>query len=132
MILDKLFKSSKKYNLERYYILKLFGYAIFLHKILKSDDNYHTHPWNGISFIFGSYAEERMGQPVKRKWLFNYVAAKTPHRVFVDKPVWTLFVHGRRCNKWAVYNTDGQMIEEEPWRGISPERTKYGNENTVS
>lgn len=128
-ILNRLFESSKKYNLNRWYILKIFGYAVFIHQIKESDEaGFHTHPWNGISLIFGEYQEELIGEEVKTKRFFNYVQAKKPHRVMISKPVWTIFIHGRRCNRWAVYDVEGNIVKEEPWRGISPKQTRYIDE----
>jgi hypothetical protein len=42
-----------------------------------------------------------------------------------EKPVYTLFFHGRRCNKWGVFDREGNLIEGEPWRGVSPDRQNY-------
>lgn len=122
-------KVSKRENCDRYYLLKLFGIGIFLHKIHTSEkvDVFHTHPWNGISFIFGSYNEQHIGEPLRKKSYFNFVKAKTPHRVEVGvKPVWTLFIHGPKCNTWAVFDKTNKVLDTEPWNGLNnPERKAY-------
>ena len=88
-------------------------------------DIFHTHPWSGISFIFGSYSEEKLLLSSRKKQWFNWVKATVPHRVSLpDGPVWSLFIHGRRCNRWQVVHRDGHIIDTEPWRGVGG-RTSY-------
>lgn len=122
-------KVSKRENCDRYYLLRLFGFGVFLHKLHTSEkpDVFHTHPWNGISFIFGSYNEQKIGKPLKQQSLFNFVKAKTPHRIEVeDKPVWTLFIHGRKCNRWGVFDKNHKMLDIEPWDGLdNPDRKSF-------
>ncbi len=121
-------KVSKRDNLDRYYLLKLFGYGVFLHKIHHDEDVdvYHNHPWDGISLIFGSYLEERLGEQPKVKRFINIVKAERYHRVSLPKGLtWTLFIHGRRYNKWTVVNKKGKVLSEEPWRGVDGEQKSY-------
>jgi hypothetical protein len=114
-------KVSRRDNLDRYYLFKLFGFGIFLHWIHHDEDPwlYHNHPWNGISIIFGEYLEERRGKkPILRRY-FNFIHAKIHHRVSLPSgPVLTLFIHGRRYNRWSVVDRNGRLVAEEPWRGI--------------
>lgn len=114
----KLIKISKRDNLDRYYLLQMFGFGLFLHKIHHDEDvdTFHNHPWNGVSFILGSYIEERFGCPKATRKFFNTIKAKRFHRVELKKPVWTLFLHGRRCNKWQVIDRAGVVLDTEPWR----------------
>jgi hypothetical protein len=87
-----------------------------LHRINCSDTEFHSHPWNGISLIFGSYVEQAMGEEHRRIG-FNYISAQTPHRIIVSKPVWTLFIHGQRINEnWTYGGT------KAPWRGDDSRR----------
>lgn len=137
-ILDRIFRVSKRDNLDRYYLLKLFGFGVFIHYIHDDEDKdvYHNHPWSGLSIIFGSYKEERwkklrgtinIFKLIKKKCrLFNWIKAEEHHRVELPNgPVWTLFIHGRRKNQWSVINKQGEIIDVEPWRGIGG-RTSYG------
>jgi hypothetical protein len=119
-------KVSRRDNLDRYYLLKLFGYGIFFHHIHHDEDKdvFHNHPWNGISIIFGSYREERYMQGKKLRRFFNLIKATRFHRVEISKPVWTLFIHGRKCNHWQVMNRAGKILDTEPWEGIGG-RTSY-------
>ena len=113
-------KKSTGESLDRYYLLKLFGFGVFLHRIHHTDpaDTYHDHPWNGISFILGRYREEFHDRPgkVHLRALVNFVRATRHHRTIVDKPVWTLFIHGRKCNRWSVVDLKGRRTET-PWSG---------------
>jgi hypothetical protein len=116
-------KISRGESLDRYYLLKLFGFGIFLHKIHSRDPEgfYHNHPWNGISFIFGEYLEEKIYDRFKfsladRKW-WNYIDG-THHNVSpIFGPVWTLFIHWPRCRQWTVVNDRYEVVATEPWRG---------------
>ena len=107
-LLRKLFRfSTAGPALVRYYIAP----HVKLHHIVKDDEDWHTHPWNGISIIFGSYWEYRDGNAFpSRRWLFNRVFAHRPHKVSIDKPVWTLFIHGKRINENWKY---GEAVQ--PW-----------------
>lgn len=114
-----MFKVSRGASLDRFYLLKLFGFGVFVHRIHHSDPVclYHSHPWSGLSLIFGGYIEIIRGKlAVRRRW-FNWVSATQHHRVVVERPVWTLFIHGRRCNRWSIVNEHGETTSIEPWRG---------------
>lgn len=112
-------KVSRGASLDRFYLLKLFGFGIFLHRIHHSDPVclYHSHPWSGLSLILGSYVEMFRKQPAHRRYFFNWIRADRHHRVVVARPVWTLFIHGRRCNRWSIVNERGETTSIEPWRG---------------
>lgn len=116
-----IFKVSKRDNLDRHYIIKLFGCGVFLHYIHDNEpeNSFHNHPWNGVSFIFGSYLEQYLDRKPTVRRFFNFIKASRHHRVTLPHgPVWTLFIHGRRCNKWSVVDEKVKLINEEPWRGI--------------
>lgn len=99
--------------LNRYYLVP----HVKLHRIHSSDDDFHTHPWNALSLIFGWYWEERGDKPKRLRLFFNRVFAFTPHKVTISRPVWTLFIHGRRRNdKWQY----GKAVK--PWQGSDQER----------
>lgn len=118
---------SRRDTLDRYYLLKLFGFGLFLHKIKQSDpvDTLHSHPWNWISFIFGSYTEHRLGEKRTVRRFVNSIKGEVPHRVELTQgPVWTILFHGRRCNEWGVFDLEGNLLDTEPWRGVGG-RTSY-------
>lgn len=115
-----LLKVSRGASLDRIYLLKLWGYGLFLHKIHASDPPgvWHSHPWNGFSIIFGSYLEEyqcNRGVFHPRR-LYNRIFATLHHRVAVEKPVWTLFFHLPKCNSWSIIDSSGRSVDS-PWEG---------------
>lgn len=120
-----MIKVSRRDNVNRYYLIKFFGYGIFLHYIHHDEpESFHNHPWPGLSLILGSYKEEKLNERARVKWFFNWVG-KTPHRVTLPNgPVWTLFFHFKKNNQWKVFNKAGQILSEEPWKGIGG-RTNY-------
>lgn len=118
---------SRRDNLDRYYLIQAFGFGVFLHRMHHDElkDVFHSHPWNGVSFIFGSYLEERLGEPPRLRRFFNLISAPVFHRVELPTgPVWSLFIHGRRCNRWAVADRESNILDTEPWRGVGG-RTAY-------
>lgn len=122
-LLKKIFEySTIGPALIRYYILP----RIKLHYIHSSDEDFHTHPWNGWSFILGHYTEHvpneaNDGYFEHERWFFNRVYAYRPHRVIIKKPVWTLFIHGPRVNENWQY---GEAVR--PWNGSDKERKNNG------
>lgn len=118
---------SRRDNLNRYYLLQAFGYGVFLHHMHHDEelDVFHSHPWDGVSFILGSYLEERYGEAPMFCRFLNVIRAERFHRVSLpDGPVWSLFIHGRRKNRWAVKHRSGKVLDVEPWRGVGG-RTSY-------
>lgn len=119
-LLDYLEKSVKPI-LTRYYVFRSKLIGVKLHNIKQSDEEFHTHPWWGISFHWTPYTEARMvnckvcGPKCIRSYrrrLVNIVSPWTPHRVVTDRPLWTLFIHFWRVNENWQY---GETVA--PWRG---------------
>ena len=116
-LLDYLEKSVKPI-LTRYYVFRSKLIGVKLHNIKQSDEEFHTHPWWGISFHWTPYYEERLiNKPplystIRYKRYFNIISPWTPHRVITDKPMWTLFIHFWRVNENWQY---GETVA--PWRG---------------
>jgi hypothetical protein len=122
-------KVSRRDNLDRYYIIQAFGFGLFVHRMHHDEDLdiFHSHPWDGISFILGGYLEEQFDPVPKMKWFFNVIKAETFHRVSLPNgPVWSVFIHGRRKNRWAVKHRDGTILDVEPWRDVGG-RTSYAH-----
>lgn len=121
---------SRRDNLDRHYILKLFGFGIFIHRIHHDEQEgiYHNHPWHWFSIILGRYIEELPGHPKRVCRFFNSNKATQHHRVELPHgQVWTILFHGRRCNQWSVINSANEVIATEPWRGIGGQ-TSYNPE----
>lgn len=128
-----------------------FSFGLKLHRIHTSDepDVFHDHPWPGVSILLnGSYVEEHGTRELdmslstlrlagfgeypfsydeklhfrrRRVRFLNFIHAKRLHRVEIDKPVWTLFIHGPRTNEnWGFYKRVGRRLRKAsttPWRG---------------
>ena len=99
------------------WFLQKLGIGIRIHKILRSDDAraFHNHPWNFISIILkGKYTEVT---PVYDKSNFfvgtNFCSydkgdvlfrkSNSLHRLILakNKPVWTLFITGKKQRTWG-------------------------------
>lgn len=107
--------------LERYFVCRVFGWNVYLHRFLASDPDrgLHDHPWRlALSLILlGQYQELRRDGLHLRLWL-NVIHGDTFHRVLVEDgaEVWTLFAHGSRVKRWGFWReSDGQNIT-----GIGP------------
>lgn len=120
-MLSKLLKKYLRFStagpaLTRFYLLP----HVKLHYIHSSDAEFHNHPWNAFSIIFGSYTEfikEHGCISWKKKRFFNYIPAGRSHRVMIKKPVWTIFINGPRVNEQWHYGA-----EQKPWEGSDQER----------
>ena len=110
-------------------LLRVSTRGVFVHDIHDPDPElFHTHPWDGVSFIFGEYEEELFGEAPKRRRFVNFVSAHHPHRVTLPKGrVWSLFIHGPRKNRWSVRRREGMVTDVEPWRGTEG-RKSYAKE----
>jgi hypothetical protein len=113
-------KVSRGKSIDRYYILP----RVFIHRIHDSDPagTYHSHPWNGVSFIFGGYWEDLLDGTRHRRSFINFIRATRHHRVFIERPVWTLFIHAKKKknHKWSIKTYAGNQTTREvfePWRG---------------
>lgn len=96
-------------------------YRLFLHNILRSDDDrgFHDHPWNFTSIILaGKYVESifypnnRMMRHRKRitRWLSVLRNSAThTHRVEIVRPVWSLVIASEATREWGFW-IDGQQV----------------------
>ena len=108
---------------------------MYLHKVLRSDDDraLHDHPWVNASFLlYGSYREHLQDGSIKlrkpwRPWYPWRMYLRRPtkaHRVELigGCPVWTLFLTGPRIRTWGFHCPQGWI----PWREFV-EQTVDGN-----
>lgn len=101
----------------RWVLFRWRGWMLCLHKIHRSDAEreLHDHVGDNVSLIlWGSYFEvtdhdwgtARIGYhrfpliPIFRR-------AETPHRLVLDKPVWTLWLRGPIRRQWGFYHREG-------------------------
>lgn len=106
----KMVRRNGEDYLERFYLLRLRGRALFLHRFWSSDpDAPHDHPWPWCSIVLTrGYAEHGIGvddAKIVRPLRVNRHEAQTFHRIRVREEdrgeVWTLFYHGRRERAWG-------------------------------
>ena len=115
--------------LQRWYIIPRNRYFnIYLHKFIGDDEDraLHDHPWRSLSIILkGKYIEHRQGHEprVFKRWSVIYRAAEYTHRIELfnrrwgknfnyammpyKKPVWTLFITGRKIRDWGFHCPKG-------------------------
>ncbi len=135
--LTKEIKSKKgELHFQRYRLFWTPWFALYVHRILKSDEDLHphSHPWNFLSFILsGSYREkvwdfrdkEMPGMDctftaydtiVRRTWQY--------HKIEIIKPVTSLvFVWGKNPFAWGYYlhNTTQMAYGHEEYRKLKNE-----------
>lgn len=97
----------------RYKIFRCRWFKVFLHHILRSDEDpeLHCHPWNFVSIVlWKGYLEilpktariVRAGSVVRHR-------AEDAHRLILDVPAWTLvFVTGRK-RMWGFHTKTGWL-----------------------
>jgi len=104
-------------------------FNIYLHKIVRSDDDraLHDHPWFSFSFLLrGSYREILQDKSViRRPGKLCWRTAKTLHRIeIINGPVWSLFITGRKKRIWGFQDTDNGWIAHYDYFGVGDEKTK--------
>jgi hypothetical protein len=106
--------------MRRYYLLKLGWFNVYLHHILRSDEDMclHDHPWRFATLILiGGYREVL---PHGFRWrppgTFLFRAAAFRHRVEVDCPAWSLVFVGRKFRPWGFFTRYGwrQWLPGQP------------------
>lgn len=99
------------------WVFIFFGYAIRIHKWIRSDDKryMHDHPWWFFTFVLkGSYIDVyEENSEIKKDHLkrFNYRYRSSGHKHYVDVPkngCWTILFTGKPIRKWGFY-IDGKF-----------------------
>ena len=124
--------------LVRFKIFRCPWFKIFVHHILRSDEDseLHDHPWNFVSIILWSGYHEILpwkGDARIPEWPRRIRAgdvvrhrAADAHRLVLDRPAWTLvFVTGKKRH-WGFWTQDGWVPYE-----VFFDR-KYGKGNWVA
>jgi hypothetical protein len=100
--------------LRRWYIIpRNVIFNIYLHQILRSDDDraLHDHPWWNVSIILsGSYVEHTIcagGVNHRREYTAGSIklrSARYAHRIeLIEWPAWSLFITGPRMREWGFH-----------------------------
>ena len=107
-------KPGSPYMRRWYVIPRNRWFNIYLHNIVRSDDNraLHDHPWWNLSILLkGSYREVTPdGTFVRGAGSMVFRRATAAHRLEVDGPTWSLFITGRKVREWGFYCPHGWKI----------------------
>ena len=107
-------KPGSPYMRRWYVIPRNRWFNIYLHNIVRSDDNraLHDHPWSNLSILLkGSYREVTPdGTFVRGAGSMVFRRATAAHRLEVDGPTWSLFITGRKVREWGFYCPQGWKI----------------------
>lgn len=119
---------TKPYMLRWWLIPRNRWFNIYLHKLLRDDDDraLHDHPWANVSILLkGSYREVMpnfagqrtpyariadlpMRAKVRSRGSVVFRRATDSHRLeVVDGPVWSLFITGPVQRKWGFHCPKG-------------------------
>lgn len=138
-------KEDEPYLL-RYYLLlknrKRFPFNIFIHKILKSDeDHVHDHPWAFFHLILsGGYWEEvpidgDINAGFEKIWrgpgYWNIISSEYKHRIQIgDTKPWTIMIPLKQTNKWGfwVEEISAESPTGKTWRKMT--NTQYMQERS--
>ena len=150
----RLIRSDGRPYLERYYVGRLLGATVFLHRFVASDGDreVHDHPWRwSFAWVLtGGYREERLRHlDPEQGWVsvlrrvgagrINVLRASSFHRVLDPEPeTWTLFVHGARIKQWGFLEPVPQgagaayrpatAVDGGDWKRTAPHGRDAGRE----
>jgi hypothetical protein len=100
--------------LVRYRLFRCPWFRIFLHHILRSDEDpdLHDHPWKFVSLVlWRGYVEVLPGDVVRRIRAWNVVRheARDAHRLILDRPAWTMLLVTGEKREWGFHVREGWM-----------------------
>lgn len=119
-------------HFRRYRILSLPFFNIYIHHILKSDQDrhMHDHPWNFRSFLLkGSYREEVRYPPrflvLHSYWhqagdVIKHDRRDVHHIDLVTPSVWSLVITTGKEHDWGYHTSQG-WIQHEEYRNLKRE-----------
>lgn len=97
--------------MRRFYLVKWGWFNIYLHQILRSDEDLclHDHPWRFVTLVLvGGYREVL---PHGTRWRpvgsFLFRPAKFRHRIEVDRAAWSLVFVGKKFRAWGFFTRHG-------------------------
>lgn len=107
--------------MRRYKLLRTRWGNVYLHEILRSDEDLclHDHPWSFLSLIlWGGYREQMpAGTFWRRPGTLLVRPARAAHRIEVDRPAWSLVLVGPRRRAWGCFTPHG-------WRRFVPGQSR--------
>lgn len=107
-------KPGSPYMRRWYVIPRNRWFNIYLHNIVRSDDDraLHDHPWWNLSILLkGSYREVTpKGTFLRGAGSVVFRRATAAHRLEVDGSTWSLFITGRKVREWGFWCPQGWKI----------------------
>lgn len=101
----------------RYKLLKLPFLRIYLHHILRSDEEMelHDHPWHFVSVILWSGYLEVLRGGRRRLRAGSVVRHRSTdsHRLILARPAWTLIFATGQKRAWGFYTSAGWVESDE-------------------
>lgn len=71
-LLSRLFEVSMTKWTWRWYVIRTRWFGVKIHWIKEVEDEWHNHPWNGFSIVFGSYEEQKKRENLVKCTLIEY------------------------------------------------------------
>lgn len=91
----------------RWTFVKIFGYTVRLHLLLRTDDDraLHDHPWWFVSILLsGGYWEHTpQGRFWRRPGSVLFRGAAFSHRIELERPAVSLVICGPRKRDWGFW-----------------------------
>lgn len=99
--------------LRRYYLVRNEWFKIYVHHILRSDEDeeLHDHPWDFVSFLLWGYYLEWLPSKAIFWPQFSIIRhkAEDAHRLELQEPAWTLVFVGKKRRDWGFFTADGWL-----------------------
>jgi len=120
--------------LRRWILASLFGWKLYLHRIVRADHDrcHHDHPWGFFGFILkGGYVEEIpvhengfsatddvsnvKERIVKPRRFINRLSPKFTHRIkrLLNGDSWTLLIRTPTTRMWGFFTPEGWLSWKE-------------------
>lgn len=95
----------------RYYVLSTPLVAVFVHHLMRSDNDrdWHDHPWSFVTVLLSSGYREHTprGTFWRRRFSILYRPATWLHWLELERPTWTLVIRFRRVREWGFVTPRG-------------------------
>lgn len=132
-LVKEIVSKEGELHFRRYRLLSTPWFNIYIHQILKSDEDahFHDHPWNFHSYLLkGSYLEQASYPgDWSEKFSYTYFAGDWVHHDAVDAhsltlmtdQVWTLVFTSGRERVWGYRMNDGSWTDFKTYRKMKNE-----------
>lgn len=115
-LVKEIISRTGEVHFRRWRFLELPWLRIYLHQILKADEDgaEHSHPWHFVSWILrGRYVERSNGKLTVRTPFWNPLSFRNRRRYHmlheVTKPTWTLVLAFGSGSDWGYATSNGHV-----------------------